>query len=78
MNSDITNSNINILNTNNNTHNNNCLHINYSLLEEHNEIENDSIKCIETYICENCQIMGYLIYYVPNEITWIYYDINDI
>ena len=68
------NSEIPILNTNNNM---NCIHTSYSLIEEYNEIENDSIKYIETYICDNCHTIGYLIYYVPNEIVWINNDIDN-
>jgi len=53
---------------------NNCLHQHSIMIDgvsEYLEHEN-CIKMIETHKCLECNILGIVIYYIPQEISWLH------
>lgn len=58
---------------NTNYHNTNgvCEHFNYELVNETRETEDYEIKVTEYYQCLYCELIGFIVYYIPLDINWI-------
>ena len=48
-----------------------CPHYTSELINETRETTEFEIKVTEYYQCTECQLIGYIVYYIPLDINWI-------